>query len=345
MDRGPIDPHREPTEHELEKSLRPRRLAEFIGQATLKSNLQIYIQAAQARGEALDHTLLYGPPGLGKTTLAHIVANELEVNIHCTSGPVLEKPGDLAAILTNLSRRDVLFIDEIHRLPKLVEEKLYPAMEDFAIDLILGQGPSARTVQMPLEPFTLIGATTRIGLIANPLRDRFGIVDRLDFYLPEDLLTIIHRSAQILRIRMDDEGAREVARRSRGTPRVANRLLRRVRDFAQVEGDGAITQAIARRALGRLGVDDEGLDKMDQRVLLTIIDHFQGGPVGVETIAASLSEEKDTIEDVIEPFLIQCGYLKRTPRGRVATPRAYAHLGRTVPKGVSLSLFEEEPNR
>ena len=340
MDQRPIDPHREPDEAVYEITLRPKHLVDFVGQQATKKNLEIYIQAARERREPLDHVLIYGPPGLGKTTLAHIIATELGVGIHCTSGPALEKPGDLAAILTNLAPRDVLFIDEIHRLPKLVEEKLYPAMEDFRIDLILGQGPSARTVQMPLEPFTLIGATTRIGLIANPMRDRFGIVDRLDFYTPDDLFTIITRNAKILGVAVDDQGAREIASRSRGTPRVANRLLRRLRDFAQIEGDGIVTKLVAARALSRLEIDDAGLDKMDQRVLITIIDHFSGGPVGLETIAASLSEDKDTIEDVIEPFLIQCGYLQRTPRGRVATPRAYEHLKRKVPKGATSDLFE-----
>jgi len=342
MDRGPLSPKKTISDAALEASLRPRLLDEFIGQDSIKKNLRVYIEAARARGEALDHVLFYGPPGLGKPTLALIIAAELGVSIHTTSGPVLEKPGDLAAILTNLEPRDVLFVDEIHRLPKLVEEKLYPAMEDFAMDLILGQGPSARTVQMPLSPFTLIGATTRIGLIANPMRDRFGIVDRLDFYEPDQLLAILKRTADVLGIATDEDGAREIARRSRGTPRVANRLLRRVRDFAQVEGDGLITRKLASASLGRLGVDEEGLDKMDQRVLLTIIDHFQGGPVGVETLAASLAEEKDTIEDVIEPFLIQRGYLKRTPRGRVATPRAFGHLGRTIPKNITLDLFPGE---
>ncbi len=340
MNQRPIDPHREADEAVYEITLRPRRLTDFVGQQATKKNLEIYIRAAHERKEPLDHVLIYGPPGLGKTTLAHIIAAEMGVGIHCTSGPALEKPGDLAAILTNLAPNDVLFIDEVHRLPKLVEEKLYPAMEDFRIDLILGQGPSARTVQMPLEPFTLIGATTRIGLIANPMRDRFGVIERLDFYSGDELFTIISRNAKILGVATDDAGTREIAGRSRGTPRVANRLLRRVRDFAQIEGDGVIAKDIAARALSRLGIDDAGLDKMDQRVLVTIIDHFGGGPVGLETIAASLSEDKDTIEDVIEPFLIQCGYLQRTPRGRLATPRAYEHLQRKVPKGANLELFE-----
>lgn len=342
MDKGTLDPRDRGNEAEFDVALRPRRFDEFVGQSAIIGNLRVYIQAATERGDPLDHVLLYGPPGLGKTTLAHIIAAELGVNLHCTSGPVLEKPGDLAAILTNLQPRDVLFVDEVHRLPKLVEEKLYPAMEDFSIDLILGEGVSARTVQMAIPPFTLIGATTRIGLIANPLRDRFGIVDRLDYYETDELLTIIQRSARILGIPLDDAGGSEVSRRSRGTPRVANRLLRRVRDFAQVEGDGTINQQIAAGSLTRLGVDEVGLDKMDHRVLLTIIDHFQGGPVGVETIAASLAEERDTIEDVIEPFLIQRGYLKRTPRGRVATARAFEHLGKTIPRGGNFELFGGE---
>lgn len=340
MTSRPIDPHRETDDTAYEVTLRPRLLDQFVGQKKLKSNLRVYIEAAGQRNEPLDHVLLYGPPGLGKTTLAHIIAHELEVGIHCTSGPALEKPGDLAAILTNLAPRDVLFIDEVHRLSKIVEEKLYPAMEDYAIDLILGQGPSARTVQMPLSPFTLIGATTRIGLIANPMRDRFGICDRLDFYTAKDLLTIIQRNSSILDIVIEPDGAREISKRSRGTPRVANRLLRRLRDFAQVEGEGIITKKIAERSLEKLGIDQAGLDKMDQRVLVTIIDHFAGGPVGLETLAASLSEEKDTIEDVIEPFLIQQGYLKRTPRGRMATAKAFEHLDRALPRGVTSNLFE-----
>jgi holliday junction DNA helicase RuvB len=315
-------------EKTYEASLRPSSLAEYVGQTKLKENLSIYIQAARQRGDVLDHVIFYGPPGLGKTTLAHIIARELGVNIKATSGPALEHPGDLAAILSNLSERDVFFIDEIHRLQPTVEEILYPAMEDFELDLVIGQGPSARSVKLALPRFTLIGATTRAGLLTSPLRERFGVINRLDFYQLSELEEIVNRSARILEIVIDAAGAKEIARRSRGTPRIANRLLKRVRDFAQVKSDGRITREVAHESLGRMEIDDKGFDPMDRKLLLTIIEKFAGGPVGVETLAAAVSEEKDTIEDVYEPFLIQGGYLDRTPRGRLATPLAYQHFGK-----------------
>ncbi|VBB42322.1 holliday junction helicase, subunit B [uncultured Desulfatiglans sp.] len=322
-----IDPQRQPEESPAELGLRPRSLDEYIGQDEMKRNLRVFIEAAKGRAEALDHVLFHGSPGLGKTSLAHIIANELGVNIRSTSGPVVEKAGDLAAILTSLEPHDVLFIDEIHRLNHVVEEILYPAMEDYELDLIIGQGPSARTMKIPLPPFTLVGATTRAGLLTPPLRDRFGVILRLDFYKPEDLHRIIMRSAAILQIAIEEEGALEIAGRSRGTPRIANRLLRRVRDFAQVEGGGVVTGRLADSALDLLEVDHCGLDKMDRTILLTIIEKFEGGPLGLESLSAAVSEEKGTLEDVYEPFLIQEGFIKRTPRGRVATARAYRHLG------------------
>lgn len=308
-------------------SLRPKYFNEYIGQREAKDNLNIYIQAAKQRGEALDHVLLYGPPGLGKTTLAGIIANELSVNFRITSGPAIEKAGDLAAILTNLDEHDVLFIDEIHRLSRSVEEVLYSAMEDYALDIIIGKGPSARSVRIDLPKFTLVGATTRAGALAAPLRDRFGIVSRLEYYKQEELEFIVTRAADILNIGIEQAGASEIARRSRGTPRIANRLLKRVRDFAQVVGNGVITADIADEALKRLHVDKMGLDRIDRRVLKCIIENYDGGPVGIETIAAAVSEERDTIEDVYEPYLMQLGFLGRTPRGRVATKLAYDHLG------------------
>ncbi len=319
-----------------EVSLRPRSLEEYVGQKEIKRNLKVFIEAAKNRTEALDHVLLHGSPGLGKTSLAHIIANELGVDIKSTSGPVIDKPGDLAAILTSLQPRDVLFIDEIHRLNHVVEEILYPAMEDYKLDIIIGQGPSARTMKIPLPPFTLVGATTRAGLLTPPLRDRFGVILRVEFYQPEDLKQIVTRSANLLDIPIKEDGAMEIARRARGTPRVANRLLRRVRDFAQVEGDGVITKEVASRALDLLEVDHKGLDKMDRHILSTIIEKFDGGPIGLESLSAAVSEEKDTLEDVYEPFLIQCGYIKRTPRGRVATKRAYKHLGLPIDKNDDL---------
>jgi len=328
-----VDPKVGAEDGALEQSLRPRLLPDFIGQRQIVSNLGTFIAAAKNRKEPLDHVLFSGPPGLGKTTLAHIVANELGVGIRTTSGPAIERKGDIAAILTALEPGDVLFIDEIHRLSRVVEELLYSAMEDFALDIILGQGPSAKSIRLPLPRFTLVGATTRTGLLTSPLRDRFGVAFRLEFYRPEDLEEVVRRSAKVLSIAIDDGGAKEIARRSRGTPRVANRLLRRVRDFAQVDGDGKIDKKIADHALLRMEVDREGLDIMDRKILRVILEKFQGGPVGVETISASVSEESDTIEDVYEPFLLQQGFLKRTPRGRVATPAAYRHLGLTPPKG------------
>jgi Holliday junction DNA helicase RuvB len=311
----------------LDTSLRPQGFSDYIGQDKVKENLQIFIEAARRRGEALDHALFYGPPGLGKTTLAYIIAREMNVNIKTTSGPVIEHAGELSAILTNLGEKDVLFIDEIHRMNRVVEEILYPAMEDFQLDLIVGQGPSARSIRMSLPKFTLVGATTRAGLLTSPLRDRFGIVHRLEFYRPEDLKQIVHRSAKILQIEIHESGATEIAKRSRGTPRIANRLLRRVRDYAQVKAQGTITQEVADKALKMLEVDEQGLDHMDRMLLLTIIEKYDGGPVGLETLAAAIGEEKDTLEDVYEPFLIQLGYLERTPRGRKATRLAYEHFG------------------
>ena len=323
----------------FETSLRPRALSEYVGQEKSKNNLRIFIDAARGRGEALDHVLLYGPPGLGKTTLSNIIAAELGVSIKSTSGPVIERPGDLAAILTNLEPRDVLFIDEIHRLPHIVEEILYPAMEDFQLDIIIGQGPSARTVKLDLPKFTLVGATTRAGLLSSPLRDRFGVISRLEFYTEAELAIIVTRSARILDIKIDPDGSDELARRSRGTPRIANRLLRRVRDFAQVRADGIITLTVVQDALKLLEIDEIGLDQMDRMILLTIIDKFNGGPVGLDTLAAAICEESDTIEDVCEPFLIQQGFLNRTPRGRMATKSAYLHFTRTFPEGPQGRLF------
>ena len=325
----------------LEASIRPKRLDEYLGQKPVRDQLSIYIEAAKGRGEAMDHVLIFGPPGLGKTTLSHVIANELGVNLRVTSGPVIEKAGDLAALLTNLQPHDVLFIDEIHRLSPVVEEVLYPAMEDFQIDIMIGDGPAARSIKLDLPPFTLIGATTRAGLLTAPLRDRFGIVQRLEFYNPQELTQIVRRSAKIMSIDCAAEGAAEIANRSRGTPRIANRLLRRVRDFAQVRAQGRIDHDVAREAMVMLNVDPEGFDELDRRLLRTIIDHFDGGPVGVDSLAAALSEERGTLEDVIEPYLIQQGFLVRTARGRMATRRAYLHLG-LKPKSVPVDLFAED---
>jgi Holliday junction DNA helicase RuvB len=316
---------------QYEAGLRPRVLDEYIGQDRIRDNLQVSIAAARGRKEALDHVLLYGPPGLGKTTLAYVIGNEMGVPVRATAGPVIEKPGDLAAMLTNLQRHEVLFIDEIHRMPPAIEEILYPAMEDYELDIVIGQGPSARSVKVPLQKFTLIGATTRAGLLTAPLRARFGIVHRLDFYTDEDIEEIVRRSARILGVEIEEAAARELAKRSRGTPRIANRLLRRVRDFAQVRADGRITGEVSRAGLKLLEVDDHGFDEVDRKLLRTIIDKFGGGPVGVNTIAAAINEEKDAIEDIYEPFLIQAGFLDRTPRGRVATPRAYQYFGLDAP--------------
>jgi len=321
-----ISPALNPDEIALERNLRPRVLDEYIGQERVVENLRVFLEAAKGRGEPLDHILLYGPPGLGKTTLANVIAAEMGVSIKVTSGPVIERPGDLAAILTNLRQGDILFVDEAHRLSRVVEEVLYPAMEDFCLDILIGKGPAARSIRLHLPHFTLIGATTRIALMTSPLRDRFGVMWRLDFYSPEAMHDIVLRSAAILDVAIDEGGCREIAGRSRGTPRVANRLLKRVRDYAQVRGDGAITAEVAREALAMLEVDELGLDSSDRRVLLTVIEKFDGGPVGLETIAAALSEDADTIMDVYEPYLLQLGFLERTARGRVATRRAYEHL-------------------
>ena len=329
-----------PNEEAIERALRPKLLDEYVGQVKVREQLEIFIGAAKKRSDALDHVLLFGPPGLGKTTLSHIIAHELGVNLRQTSGPVLEKPKDLAALLTNLEKNDVLFIDEIHRLSPVVEEILYPALEDYQIDIMIGEGPAARSIKLDLQPFTLVGATTRAGMLTNPLRDRFGIVARLEFYTAEELARIVKRSAGLLNVPTDEEGGFEIARRSRGTPRIANRLLRRVRDYAEVKGKGNIDKTIAERALKMLDVDPEGLDIMDRKILEAVIHRFDGGPVGLDNIAASVGEERDTIEDVIEPYLIQQGYLQRTPRGRVATAAAYRHLG-VIPPQNGNGLFEQ----
>jgi Holliday junction DNA helicase RuvB len=328
-----------PNEEAFEKALRPKGLREYVGQAKAREQLEIFIGAARKRREALDHVLLFGPPGLGKTTLSHIIAAELGVNLRQTSGPVLEKPKDLAAILTSLERHDVLFIDEIHRLSPVVEEILYPALEDYQIDIMIGEGPAARSIKLDLQPFTLVGATTRAGMLTNPLRDRFGIVARLEFYTPEELTRIVTRSAGLLQAPIDAAGAMEIARRSRGTPRIANRLLRRVRDYADVKGDGSIGGAIAAAALAMLDVDPQGFDLMDRKLLEAVVHRFDGGPVGLDNVAAAIGEEPGTIEDVIEPYLIQQGYLQRTPRGRIATLAAYRHLG-VAPKAGAGDLFQ-----
>jgi len=322
-----------PEEQVLERVIRPRLLQDYIGQRAVSEQMEIFVAAARGRSEALDHVLIFGPPGLGKTTLAHIVANEMGVNLRQTSGPVLEKAGDLAALLTNLEPNDVLFIDEIHRLNPAIEEILYPAMEDYQLDIIIGEGPGARSIKLDLPPFTLVGATTRAGLLTSPLRDRFGIVQRLEFYNIDDLATIVQRAASILQISIDDYGACEIARRARGTPRIANRLLRRVRDFAEVRADGVVTETVADAALNMLNVDHNGFDVFDRKLLQAVLERFAGGPVGVDSLAAAIGEERGTIEDVIEPYLIQQGFLQRTPRGRIATKRTYAHFGLEIPKG------------
>ncbi|OGT22473.1 MAG: Holliday junction DNA helicase RuvB [Gammaproteobacteria bacterium RIFCSPHIGHO2_02_FULL_42_13] len=333
-----------PEDEAIDRAIRPKKLSEYIGQKCVKEQLQIFIDAARQRQEALDHVLIFGPPGLGKTTLAHIIANELGVNLKQTSGPVLEKAGDLAAILTNLEKGDVLFIDEIHRLSPVVEEILYPAMEDYQIDIMIGEGPSARSIKLDVPPFTLVGATTRAGLLTSPLRDRFGIVERLEFYDHNELTQIVTRSVAILNMSVDPYGACEIAKRSRGTPRVANRLLRRVRDYAEVKADGNVSRDIADAALSMLDVDKYGFDMLDRKLLLTMIEKFDGGPVGVDSLAAAISEERGTIEDVLEPFLIQQGFIKRTSRGRMVTKHAYLHFGLALPKALETqpALFDEE---
>ncbi|GAA6131822.1 Holliday junction branch migration DNA helicase RuvB [Halopseudomonas sabulinigri] len=331
-------------EEVIDRAIRPLKLAEYIGQPAVREQMELFIKAAKGRGEALDHVLIFGPPGLGKTTLANIIAQEMGAKIKSTSGPVLERAGDLAALLTNLEAGDVLFVDEIHRLSPVVEEILYPAMEDYQLDIMIGEGPAARSIKLDLPPFTLVGATTRAGMLTNPLRDRFGIVQRLEFYGVDDLATIVGRSAGILGLEMDPAGAREIARRSRGTPRIANRLLRRVRDFAEVRSQGAITREVADKALNLLDVDEQGFDHMDRRLMLTMIDKFDGGPVGIDNLAAAISEERHTIEDVLEPYLIQQGFIMRTPRGRVITRHAYLHFGLNLPSRMaplSADLFDD----